>query len=142
MCAGHGGSEQCRITGRRLAPLSSENVKRLPRDILNAILGNAAMHMVARNPGNSSIERLALETKVALFQSMSRLFQHPLDQRPDVLFCCITLLFAMDVGSPPRLNPLTTIIVSCSITLTLMLHLVALYFALAEGNSPTDPKLS
>lgn len=56
--------------------------------------------MAARNPGYRPIERLALETKTNLFQGLTRMLQSPHKQRPDVLFCCIILMFAMDVSSP------------------------------------------
>jgi hypothetical protein len=71
----------------------------LPREILNCILGVAAVHMAARNPANRAMERIALETKVSLFQGINRLFQESQHQRVDVLFCCMSLMFAMDVSS-------------------------------------------
>lgn len=83
---------------RPLAPLTPEAVQKLPRDLLNCILGIAAVHLAARHPGNRQIERVALETKVGLFQGINRLFQGPKDQGADLLFCCIALMFAMDVS--------------------------------------------
>lgn len=70
----------------------------LPRDISNCIFGVAAVHMAAQNPGNRALERLALETKVRVFHNITGLFEHPENQRADVLYTCITLMFAMDVS--------------------------------------------
>jgi hypothetical protein len=86
------------ISLQRIAPISPEMARQLPRDISNCILGVAAVHMAWQNPGNRSIERLALETKVRVFQSINGLFEHPEHQRADVLYTCITLMFAMDVS--------------------------------------------
>ncbi|CAO2648291.1 Nn.00g075580.m01.CDS01 [Neocucurbitaria sp. VM-36] len=80
----------------QIARLSPEAVQNLPRDVLNCILGTAAVHMAVRHPGNRPMQRLALETKVTLFQGINRLFQHPQSQRADLLLCYIALMFAMD----------------------------------------------
>jgi hypothetical protein len=98
ICADHVGWEQYRFITRKIAPLSHEAIGRLPRDIVNGILGNAAIHMAVRNPGNRSAERLALETKANMFRGINRLLHDPYSRRPDVIFCCIILLFAMDVS--------------------------------------------
>lgn len=85
------------IQTQKLAQISPEVAKGLPRDIMNCLLGIAVVHMAVRSPSDRQIERLALETKVNIFQSVHDLFQHPQKQRADVLLTCINLLFAMDV---------------------------------------------
>lgn len=92
---------------RRIAPLTQETAQRLPRSIVNCILGIAAVHMASRNPGHRALERLALETKVNVFQSHNYLLQTPqsqLDQQPDVIICSGILIFAMDVRRLHLLN--------------------------------------
>jgi hypothetical protein len=71
----------------------------LPRDILNCILGTAAVHMAVRNPGNQAIGQLALEMKVSLFEGINNAFQNSQHRRADILFVCTTLMYAMDVCS-------------------------------------------
>ncbi|KAF1964852.1 hypothetical protein BU23DRAFT_604551 [Bimuria novae-zelandiae CBS 107.79] len=97
ICAEHISWEQSRFIIRKIASLSQETVWRLPRDIVNGILGNAALHRAARNPGDRSSEQLALKTKNKVLQGINRLIQDPEMRRQDILFCCIILLFAMDV---------------------------------------------
>jgi hypothetical protein len=77
--------------------MSPDAVRGLPRIFLNCILGVAAVYMAVRNPGNCRIERLALETKVSVFEGMSNAFQHAQHHRADVLYACITLMFIMEV---------------------------------------------
>jgi hypothetical protein len=93
---------QTRFFDRYIAPLSPEMAEKLPRIIVNSILGIAAVHMAARNPGNRALERLALETKVNVFQNHNRLLQMSKNQaehRPDVVICSGILIFAMDVSN-------------------------------------------
>lgn len=97
ICAEIPGSKDLPITLHKVAAISPDIAQSLPRDFLNCILGTAAVHMAARNPGNRSIERMALEAKVCLFESISAAFQQPEHQRADVLFACTTLMFAMDI---------------------------------------------
>lgn len=102
ICAERITVEQTKFIDRRLAPLSHETAQRLPRTIVNCILGIAAVHMASRNPGNRALERLALETKVNVFQSHNSLLQashHQADQQPDVVICSGILIFAMDVSN-------------------------------------------
>jgi hypothetical protein len=80
-----------------MAPITPRVAQTLPRNLLNCLLGNAAVHMALRHPGNPSVERLVLEAKVSLFEGISSAFQQPHQQRADVLFTCTTLMFAMDV---------------------------------------------
>ena len=75
-------------------------VQSLPREILNCILGIAAVHMAACDPGNRALERTALEAKVAMFERITHLFYEPQYQRVDLLLCCMSLVFAMDVCTP------------------------------------------
>ncbi|ORY07136.1 hypothetical protein BCR34DRAFT_28320 [Clohesyomyces aquaticus] len=89
--------QQTRFINRAIAPLSIEIMNKLPRDMVNCILGNAAVHMASRQPENPELERLALETKVNVFQSFNRLLQSPQNQDPDVIICCGILIYAMDV---------------------------------------------
>jgi hypothetical protein len=98
LCVEQSPSPQLPVTIEKTATISPEAAHQLPRDILNCLLGVSAVHMAARNPGNLSIERLSLETKVGLFQSIKNLFKYPGNQRADVLLTCITLMFAMDVS--------------------------------------------
>lgn len=85
---------------RHIAQISHEVAQRLPRTIVDCILGIAAVHMASRNPGNKMLERLALETKVKVFQSHNRLLQTPhLQVSPDVVIATGILIFAMDVSS-------------------------------------------
>lgn len=71
--------------------------------------------MAVHNPGNRALERLALETKVNVFQRYNRLLQAPpthVDHRPDVMICSSMLIFAMDVScSEIRL---CTVLTCCS----------------------------
>ncbi|KAF2688724.1 hypothetical protein K458DRAFT_151697 [Lentithecium fluviatile CBS 122367] len=100
ICAERITSEETQFINQHIAPLSHETAQRLPRSIVNCILGIAAVHMASRNPGNRALERLALETKVNVFQSHNRLLQMPQDQiehQPDVVICSGILIFAMDL---------------------------------------------
>ena len=101
ICAERITSEEPKFIDRSIAPLSHDMIQRLPRSIVNCILGIAAVHMASRNPGNRVMERLALETKENVFQSHNRLLQTPhyqADHQPDVVICSGILIFAMDVG--------------------------------------------
>ena len=83
------------------APLSPEHIQQLPKSIVNCLLAISAVYMLLRNPGNTVIERLALETKINAFQTHNRVLRNPqqqLDRRPDVVVSCGVLIFAMDVG--------------------------------------------
>jgi hypothetical protein len=133
MCAEHSGPIPFPIISPRLAPLSPERIERLPREALNAILANAAVHMAARSPQNCSIEQLALETKVGVLQSMSQMFQNLQKQRPDVLFSCMSLLFALDVSVQPWLICLTFPVVFC---------LLCIWFSCTLPKSETHTKRS
>lgn len=97
MCAETVTFEESKFINRMIAPLSREMMKKLPRVVVNGILGNAAVHMASRQPGNASLERLALETKVKVFQSFNGLLQCSHDQQPDVIITASALVFAMDV---------------------------------------------
>jgi hypothetical protein len=69
--------------------------------MVNCVLGIAAVHMLSQQPENAAMERLALETKVNVFQSHNRLLhmpRHHLDYQPNVVVCIGILIFAMDVG--------------------------------------------
>jgi hypothetical protein len=98
MCKEHSISEQHPMTSPKLASITTRVAHELPRDILNCILTTSAVHYAARDPQNQAIGRLALEMKAGLFEGMSNTFQQPQRQRADVLFTCITLMFAIDVG--------------------------------------------
>jgi hypothetical protein len=100
MCAEHVTFQQTNFIAREIVPLSLELIEKLPRDLVNCILGNAAVHMASRQPGNRQLERLALETKVNIFQSFNRLLHSPQNQQPDVIICCGMLIFAIDVRIP------------------------------------------
>lgn len=100
MCSEHITRDENNFIDRKCAPLSLETARKLPKSVVDCILGIAAVHQASRNPGNLSLERLALETKVNVFQNHNRLLQMPqqrLEQRPDVVICCGILIFAMDV---------------------------------------------
>jgi hypothetical protein len=97
MCAELPGTGQVSVTLGKVATISPLVAQTLPRDLLKCILGIAAVHMAARNPGNRPVERLALEAKVCLFESINSAFQQPERQRADVLFACTHLMFAMHV---------------------------------------------
>jgi hypothetical protein len=97
MCADTVGVRQHPIVVPALATITPQVAQSLPRDILNAILSIAAVHMSVRNPGNRSIGRLTLEMKSRFFEGMNNAVQQPQQQRADVLFICIALLSAMEV---------------------------------------------
>jgi hypothetical protein len=99
LCAELTGSEGHPVILPSLARISPQAAQELPRDILNCILGTAAVHMAFRNPSNQAIGRLALEMKVRLFQGINNAFQEPQNRRADILFVCTTLMYAMDVRS-------------------------------------------
>jgi hypothetical protein len=99
LCAEHSGREGHLIILPSLATISPRAAQELPRDVLNCILGTAAVHMAVRNPGNQAIARLALETKVNLFEGINSTFREAQNQRADVLFVCTMLMYAMDVCS-------------------------------------------
>lgn len=89
---------------REIPQITPKHAQLLPKSIFNALLGIAAVHMASRNPSNAALERLALETKVNIFQSHNRLLsmaQNQLDHRPDVVISCGILIFAMDVSDLP-----------------------------------------
>lgn len=98
MCAENITFEQSKFIDRTIAPLSIEVIEKLPRVVVNGILGNAAVHMASRQPGNRSAERLALEAKVKVFQSFNNLLQSSQNQQPDVIVTTCALVFAMDVS--------------------------------------------
>lgn len=107
ICTEQSGSSDTHFISRDIAKLSQDMVQRLPRSIVNCILGIAAVHMASRNPGNRTLEHLALETKVNVFQSHNRLLQMPqqrFDHQPDVVICSGILIFAMDVGRSSHPN--------------------------------------
>ncbi|KAF2002571.1 hypothetical protein P154DRAFT_618624 [Amniculicola lignicola CBS 123094] len=89
--------EQTKFISRSIATLTPEAIQRLPKDLLNCILGVAAVHMASRQPENKALERMALETKGKIFQCFNYLLQNPAEQQPDVIICCGLLIFAMDV---------------------------------------------
>jgi len=96
--------EETKFIDRSIATITQENAQKLPKSIVNCILGVTAVHMASRQPGNRALERLALETKVNVFQSHNQLLRLPqtkIDQRPDVVICCSILIFAMDVSCLP-----------------------------------------
>ncbi|KAF2267582.1 hypothetical protein CC78DRAFT_541535 [Lojkania enalia] len=97
ICAERITHRQSRFVDRHIAPLSFDIIKILPRDIVNCILGNAAVHKASRQPGNRSLERLALETKAKVYQSFNSRLQSPHNQQPDVVVSCGMLIFAMDL---------------------------------------------
>jgi hypothetical protein len=108
------------INHRRLATISPDASRRLPRIFLNCILGVTALHMAARNPGSFRISQLALKTKVCVFEGMSNAFQQAQHQRADVLYACITLMFVMEVRmSHVRLESAPQILLARSPPLTL-----------------------
>ena len=84
---------------RAVATLTPDIMRRLPKDIVNCILGNAAVHMASRQPGNRALETLALESKYNIFRSFNGLLDSPQHQRPDVIIANLMLIFAMDVSS-------------------------------------------
>ncbi|KAF2183869.1 hypothetical protein K469DRAFT_710248 [Zopfia rhizophila CBS 207.26] len=97
MCAESVTFRETKFIDRAIARLSLDVIQKLPRDIVNCILGNAAVHMASRQLGNRQLERLALEAKVKVFQSFNRLLQSPQNQQPDVIVCCGILIYAMDL---------------------------------------------
>ncbi|KAF1829054.1 hypothetical protein BDW02DRAFT_185015 [Decorospora gaudefroyi] len=97
LCAPTSESDQTRSFAPKIAPLTSESLRSLPSEIVSCILGISAVHMATRDPGNRATERIALETKVNLFERIKSLFQEPQNQRVDVLLCCMSLIFAMDL---------------------------------------------
>lgn len=89
------------ILYHEIAPLSQEYIQKLPKSIVNCLLAISAVYMLLRNPGDTAIERLALETKINALQTHNQLLRNPqqqLDRRPDVVVSCGVLIFAMDVG--------------------------------------------
>jgi NADH:ubiquinone oxidoreductase subunit 3 (subunit A) len=97
ICSNYPTRNQHPVTHRRLATVTPDAVRELPRIFLNCILGVAAAHMAVRTPGNRSASQLALETKVSVFECMSVAFQQAHQQRADVLYACILLMFNMEV---------------------------------------------
>jgi hypothetical protein len=97
ICSNYPTRNQHPVTHRRLATVTPDAVRELPRIFLNCILGVAAAHMAVRTPGNRSASQLALETKVSVFECMSISFQQAHQQRADVLYACILLMFNMEV---------------------------------------------
>ncbi|KAF2119142.1 hypothetical protein BDV96DRAFT_596911 [Lophiotrema nucula] len=97
MCTEQVTFEQSKFIDRSIAPISYDKIRKLPRDIVNCILGNAAVHMASRQPESRPLERLALETKAAVYQSFNRRLQEPQNQTPDTIVCCGGLIFAMDL---------------------------------------------
>jgi hypothetical protein len=97
MCSEYPSHNQHPINHHKLATIDPDTSRRLPRIFLNCILGVAAAHMAAKKQGHCRISRLALETKVSVFEGMSNAFQHAQHQRADVLYACITLMFIMEV---------------------------------------------
>ncbi|KAF2710769.1 hypothetical protein K504DRAFT_465825 [Pleomassaria siparia CBS 279.74] len=85
------------VTNRKIAALSPSLMRQLPRDIVNCILGNAAVHMASRQSGSLPLEQLALESKVKVFHSFNSLLKSPKNQRPDVIICVGLLIFSMDL---------------------------------------------
>jgi hypothetical protein len=98
ICAEKVTFEESKFIDRTIAPLSPERLEKLPRVVINGILGNAAVHMASRQPESSSLERLALSTKVTVFQGFNQLLQGSQKQQPDVVMCVSALTFAMDVS--------------------------------------------
>jgi hypothetical protein len=100
---------------REVATLTPDIMRRLPKDIMNCILGNAAVHMASRQPGNRALETLALESKSNVLQSFNSLLDSPQNQRPDVVISVGLLIFAMDASSLLRvLKFVLTRVLSCS----------------------------
>ncbi|KAF1961084.1 hypothetical protein CC80DRAFT_229743 [Byssothecium circinans] len=100
ICAERITIKETKVIDRQLAPLSHGVTQKLPRSIVNCILGIAAVHMASRHPGNRAWERLALETKVNIFQSYNRSMksaENHTDLQPDVVICTGILIFAMDL---------------------------------------------
>jgi hypothetical protein len=85
------------VTHRKLATISPDAARELPRIFLNCILGVSAVNMAVRNPGNGATSQLALETKVGVFEVMNIAFKQPYHHRADVLYGCILLMFVMEV---------------------------------------------
>lgn len=97
MCAETVTFEQTNFIQREISQLSPEHMQKLPRVLVNCILGVAAVHRASRQPGNRPVERLALEAKVKVFQCFNQLLQSSHNQQPDVIVATSTLVFAMDV---------------------------------------------
>lgn len=97
MCAKHVEAAEHPLASDRLARLTPQIARSLPKDFLNCIIGISAIHMSIRHPGNSAVTRLALEMKNELFEGINNAFLQPHMQRADVLFICIALMFAMEV---------------------------------------------
>lgn len=98
VCAHPYMSSSSLIQPQRISRLLPQMAQQMPREIVHCVLSIAAVQLAARNPGNGHYERLALETKVTMFQGINQLFQNPRSQRPDVLYTCILLMFAIDVS--------------------------------------------
>jgi hypothetical protein len=81
-----------------LTAITPQATRELPRVFLNGILSTAAVHMLVRNRNNRSIVRLVLEMKSKLFEGINKAFKEPQHHRADVLFACITVMFAMEVS--------------------------------------------
>ncbi|KAH7125566.1 hypothetical protein B0J11DRAFT_308980 [Dendryphion nanum] len=89
--------EETHFIEREIAPLSFEIMHKLPRDVVNCVLGIAAVHKASRSPSNRSLERLALESKVNVFQSFNRLLQSANNSQADLIVVGGLLIFAMDL---------------------------------------------
>jgi hypothetical protein len=101
ICAEQVTVENTKVIDRYTSPISAQVAQKLPKTIINCILGISAVHMASRHPEDRDMERLALETKVNVFQSYNRLMQISQEQdcvQPDVVICSGILIFAMDVG--------------------------------------------
>lgn len=97
MCARHAEAPEHPLASDRLAQLTPQIARALPKDFLNCIVGISAIHMSIRHPDNSAVTRLALEMKNELFEGINTAFLQPQAQQADVLFICIALMFAMEV---------------------------------------------
>lgn len=98
MCAEHVTANRHPNSFNKLTAITPQVARELPRVFLNGILSTAAVHMLVRNRDNRSIARLVLEMKSQLFEGINKAFKEPQHQRADVLFACITVMFAMEVS--------------------------------------------
>jgi hypothetical protein len=99
ICARSSFERMSPATAYKIASLTPNSIQSLPPEILNCILGISAVHMAASDPSNCASERTALEAKVTMFEGCNHLFQEPQRQRVDLLLCCMSLVFAMDVST-------------------------------------------